>query len=153
MVYRLNHTPSNMTAHTPNAVAAAMFAKDLTAHDLNIELLAVGAGTAALCMRVRQAMTNGVGTAHGGYIFTLADTAFAYACNSGNQMAVAADCSIQFLRPAFAGNMLKAVARQTATAGRMGVYDVLVTDADSGAVIATFRGKSALIQGTHLPET
>jgi acyl-CoA thioesterase len=141
-----------MINHTPAAVAAAMFAKDITAHDLNIALLEVGAGIATLTMTVRESMTNGVGTAHGGYIFTLADTAFAYACNSRNQFAVAADCSIQFLRPAYAGSVLKAVATETALAGRTGVYDVLVTDATTGEVIATFRGKSAKIKGTHLPE-
>jgi acyl-CoA thioesterase len=141
-----------MTIHTPAAVAAAMFAKDTTAHDLGMQLLSVGAGTATLTMRVRESMTNGVHTAHGGYIFTLADTAFAYACNSSNQFAVAADCSIQFLRPAYAGNVLKAIAIETAVVGRTGVYDVIVSQADSGEVIATFRGKSAQIKGMHLPE-
>jgi acyl-CoA thioesterase len=141
-----------MTTHSPSAVAAAMFSKDTTAHDLDIQLLDVSAGTATLTMVVRETMTNGVHTAHGGYIFTLADTAFAYACNSGNQFAVAADCSIQFLRPAFAGTVLKAVAIETALVGRTGVYDVLVSDATSGEIIATFRGKSAQIKGTHLPE-
>ncbi len=141
-----------MSAHSPAAVAAAMYAKDTTAHDLNMQLVTVGAGTATLTMTVRESMTNGVHTAHGGYIFTLADTAFAYACNSGNQFAVAADCSIQFLRPAFAGSELKAVATETAVAGRTGVYDVVVTDNATNEVIATFRGKSAQIKGTHLPE-
>jgi acyl-CoA thioesterase len=141
-----------MTIHSPSAVATAMYAKDTTAHDLGMQLLAVGAGTATLSMVVRESMTNGVHTAHGGYIFTLADTAFAYACNSGNQFAVAADCSIQFLRPAFAGSVLKAVATETAVVGRTGVYDVVVSDATSGELIATFRGKSAQIKGTHLPE-
>jgi acyl-CoA thioesterase len=141
-----------MTAHSPAAVAAAMYAKDTTAHDLGMQLIDVDTGSATLTMLVRQSMTNGVGTAHGGYIFTLADTAFAYACNSGNQFAVAADCSIQFLRPAFAGTMLKAVATETAVVGRTGVYDVVVSDAASSELIATFRGKSAQIKGTHLPE-
>jgi acyl-CoA thioesterase len=141
-----------MTAHAPAAVAAAMFSKDTTAHDLDMQLVAIGAGRATLTMVVRETMTNGVGTAHGGYIFTLADTAFAYACNSGNQFAVAADCSIQFLRPAFAGTVLKAIATETAVVGRTGVYDVVVSDASSGEIIATFRGKSAQIKGTHLPE-
>ncbi len=140
------HKPS------PAAVAAAMYANDKTAHDLNIELVAIGEGCATLTMAVRQVMTNGVNTAHGGYIFTLADTAFAYACNSRNQFAVAADCSIQFLRPAFAYTVLVAVATEIAVVGRTGVYDVLVTDASTGEVIATFRGKSAQIKGTHLPE-
>jgi acyl-CoA thioesterase len=141
-----------MNQHHPTAVAAAMYAKDTTAHDLNMQLLTVDAGTATVTMLVRESMTNGVNTAHGGYIFTLADTAFAYACNSRNQFAVAADCSIQFLRPAFAGNVLKAVATETAVVGRTGVYDVVVCDAASGEVIATFRGKSAQVKGTHLPE-
>jgi acyl-CoA thioesterase len=141
-----------MGAHSPSAVSAAMYAKDTTAHDLCMQLVAVGAGTATLTMVVREKMTNGIGTAHGGYIFTLADTAFAYACNSGNQFAVAADCSIQFLRPAFAGTVLKAVATETAVVGRTGVYDVVVSDVASGEIVATFRGKSAQIKGTHLPE-
>jgi acyl-CoA thioesterase len=141
-----------MGAHSPCAVAAAMYAKDTTAHNLGMQLVTVGAGTATLTMVVRETMTNGVHTAHGGYIFTLADTAFAYACNSGNQFAVAADCSIQFLRPAFAGSQLMAVATETAVVGRTGVYDVVVSDATSGELIATFRGKSAQIKGTHLPE-
>lgn len=141
-----------MSTHSPAAVAAAMYAKDTTAHDLGMQLLEVGAGTATLTMKVRESMTNGVHTAHGGYIFTLADTAFAYACNSGNQFAVAADCSIQFLRPAFAGELLQAVATETAVVGRTGVYDVVVTEVTSGNIIATFRGKSAQIKGTHLPE-
>ncbi len=141
-----------MSVHSPTAVAAAMYAKDTTAHDLDMQLVTVGAGTATLTMKVRESMTNGVHTAHGGYIFTLADTAFAYACNSGNQFAVAADCSIQFLRPAFAGEVLQAVATETAVVGRTGVYDVIVTEVTSGNIIATFRGKSAQIKGTHLPE-
>jgi acyl-CoA thioesterase len=138
--------------HTPAAVATAMFAKDITAHDLNMTLVSVGLGAASLTMPIAPRMSNGVGTAHGGYIFTLADTAFAYACNSRNQFAVAADCSIQFLRPAFAGQVLQAVATETAVAGRTGVYDVVVSELASGEVIATFRGKSAQIKGTHLPE-
>lgn len=140
-----------MASFTPEQVAQAMFAKDVTAQNLDMKLIAVGSGCASLSMRITASMTNGVRTAHGGYLFILADTAFAYACNSDNQYAVAADCSIQFLRPAHEGSELLAVASHTATAGRTGVYDVLVTDATSGEVIATFRGKSAKIAGAHLP--
>jgi acyl-CoA thioesterase len=141
--------------HSPTAVAAAMHANDTVAQQLNMAVLDVTHGSARVSMIITRAMTNGVGTAHGGYIFTLADTAFAYACNSYNQFAVAADCSIQFLRPAYAGDTLLATATETATAGRTGVYDVLVTRAtDAGGVdiIATFRGKSAQVKSTHLPE-
>ena len=139
-------------APTPAQVAAAMLANDAVAHDLSMQLLAVGCGSAELTMTIEPRMTNGVGTAHGGYIFTLADTAFAYACNSSNQFAVAADCSIQFLRPAHSGSVLRAVASEVVLVGRTGIYDVLVTDAASGETIATFRGKSARITGTHLPQ-
>lgn len=143
----------NPVAHpTPAQVAAAMHANDAVAHDLNMQLVSVGDGCAELTMTIEPRMTNGVHTAHGGYIFTLADTAFAYACNSSNQFAVAADCSIQFLRPAHAGSVLRAVASEVVWVGRTGIYDVLVTDAASGEVVATFRGKSARIVGTHLPQ-
>jgi acyl-CoA thioesterase len=138
--------------HSPELVAAAMLGNDAVAHDLKMQLISVGDGCAELTMTIAPQMTNGVNTAHGGYIFTLADTAFAYACNSSNQFAVAADCSIQFLRPAFAGSVLRAVANEVVLVGRTGVYDVLVTDLTSGEVIATFRGKSARIAGTHLPQ-
>ena len=129
-----------------------MYANDTAARSLGMQLIDVGAGTATLSMLINETMTNGVQTAHGGYIFTLADTAFAYACNSNNQFSVASDCSIQFLRPAFAGSVLKAVATETALVGRIGIYDVLVSDTASGELIATFRGKSAQIKGTHLPK-
>ncbi len=141
--------------HSPTAVAAAMHTNDTVAQQLNMAVVDVGCGSASVSMTITPAMTNGVGTAHGGYIFTLADTAFAYACNSYNQFAVAADCSIQFLRPAYAGDTLLATARETATVGRTGVYDVLVTRAMATGdveIIATFRGKSAQVKGTHLPE-
>ena len=129
-----------------------MLANDQTAHALGMVLMAVGAGSATLTMPVQTTMSNGVGTAHGGYIFTLADTAFAYACNSSNTYAVATDCSIQFLRPAYAGMVLKATATQTALKGKTGIYDVLVSNVANEEIIATFRGKSTQIKGTHLAE-
>lgn len=141
--------------HKPSAVAAGMYANDTVAQQLNMAVLGVEHGSARVSMTITPAMTNGVGTAHGGYIFTLADTAFAYACNSYNQFAVAADCSIQFLRPAYVQDTLTATAQETATAGRTGVYDVVVTRAMAAGeteIIATFRGKSAQVKGTHLPE-
>ena len=153
-----NPLPST-SRHTPKAVADAMYAQDTVAQDLRMQIMAIGAGSAAVSMTVQQSMLNGLGTAHGGYLFTLADTAFAYACNSRNQHAFAVDCNIQFLRPAYAGDTLLATATETATAGRTGVYDVVVkrtmasnATANDTEIIATFRGKSAQVKGTHLPE-
>jgi acyl-CoA thioesterase len=128
------------------AAAEAMWASDAASQGLGMEILAAGPGTAQLAMTVTPAMTNGHGTAHGGFIFALADSAFAFACNSHNERAVAAHCSITYLRPGKAGKRLVATAREVSRAGRSGIYDVEV--AQEGEVIALFRGHSRLIGGT-----
>ncbi len=115
-----------------------------------------GEGFARVSMRVTPAMLNGVGCAHGGVIFTLADTAFAYACNSRNIANVAQQASIAFLNPAFEDEHLVADAREVAVEGRTGVYAVTVTAAD-GRVIASFSGLSrtlgrALVEPDPAPE-
>jgi acyl-CoA thioesterase len=97
-------------------------------------------------MKVRQDMVNGHAICHGGMLFTLADTAFAYACNSYNLNTVASACHIDFLAPAHLNDSLVAVAVERAQSGRSGVYDVSVTTAE-GKIVALFRGKSARIQG------
>lgn len=133
-------------------VARLMAADDRATQHLGIELLDIGPGRARMRMRVRRELTNGHGICHGGYIFLLADTTFAYACNSHNQRAVAAGCSIEFLAPAHEGDVLTADGVEQHLAGRHGVYDMSVHD-QHGKLIALFRGKSATIKGRFFEET
>ena len=123
------------------ACADSMLNGDRAVASLGITLEAVGPGTARMAMPVAAHMVNGHGMCHGGYIFALADSAFAFACNSFNERAVAAQCSITFLRPAQQGETLVATAERRADAGRTGLYDARVTTTD-GTVIAEFRGHS-----------
>jgi len=132
------------------AAARAMWDADNASPALGMALMAVTPGTATLTMTVRRDMTNGHGTCHGGFIFTLADSAFAFACNSYNQRAVAQMASVSFLAPALEGEVLTAHATELWRQGRGGVYDVRVTRAD-GSVIAEFRGHSRTVKGTHVP--
>lgn len=134
------------------ASARAMWNDDLATRSLGIALDAVGPGSATLSMTVRDTMTNGHKMCHGGYIFTLADSAFAFACNSYNQRVVAQMATITFLAPAQLGDRLTATAREVTRQGRSGIYDITVTN-QHGARIAEFRGHSRSIKGTHLPET
>lgn len=106
-------------------------------------------GFTRLSMVLRQDMTNGYGTAHGGMIFALADTAFAYACNSRNNATVAAGASIIYLAPAQVGDTLIAEAREEAHAGRSGAYTVSVTTFE-GKVVANFQGQSRTVGGAIL---
>ncbi len=128
-----------------DASAQSMWARDHVARALGMQLVDVGPGRALLRMPVRRDMVNGHGICHGGMIFTLADTAFAYACNSGNQVTVASAAQIDFIAPAREGETLVAEAIERTAAGRSGVYDVTV-HAD-GRMIALFRGKSHRIGG------
>ncbi len=98
-------------------------------------------------MTLTRSMTNGHRVGHGGFIFLLADTAFAYACNSYNQRCVAQHCSITFLKPAREGSRLTATAREIRRVDRSGVYDISVID-DAGAPIAEFRGHSRTVSGS-----
>ncbi|WP_421701458.1 hydroxyphenylacetyl-CoA thioesterase PaaI [Aliiroseovarius sp.] len=132
--------------------AAAMWAGDRASQDAGMTLIAVGPGTATITMPIRADMANGHGIAHGGYIFTLADSAFAFACNSYNKNVVAQHNSITYLAPGQIGETLTATAREVALAGRSGIYDVLVTGED-GREIAQFRGHSRQIGGQHFDET
>ncbi|MBC5811714.1 MAG: hydroxyphenylacetyl-CoA thioesterase PaaI [Candidatus Eremiobacteraeota bacterium] len=118
-----------------------MYARDRVARDLAIEIIEVRAGYARCEMTVAERMLNGHDLCHGGYIFTLADTAFAYACNARNHVNVALQCSISFAAPAREGDRLAAVCEERVKSNRTGTYDVTVTGA-SGAVLALFRGTS-----------
>ena len=132
------------------ACAEAMWQQDDASKGLGMEIVEVRAGQATLTMTIKPHMVNGQRIAHGGFIFTLADSTFAFACNSHNERAVAAQCSISFIRPGKLGERLTATAREVSRNGRSGIYDVRVT-AEDGVVIAEFRGHSRVIGGTWLP--
>ena len=131
--------------------ARAMWNDDSTSQRLGMSLDHIAPGAATLTMTVTDQMTNGHGTCHGGYIFTLADSAFAFACNSYNQRAVAQQAAITYIAPAHLGDRLTAQAREVSRKGRGGIYDIRVTN-QIGDHIAEFRGHSRTIKGTHLPE-
>jgi len=133
------------------AVAQAMWDKDLASRSLGMSLDSAGPGTATLSLTITAVMTNGHKTCHGGYIFTLADSAFALACNSYNQNTVAQHCSVTFLRPAFEGDRLTASAREVSRIGRGGIYDIKVTN-QNGEHVAEFRGHSRTIKGMPISE-
>ena len=132
------------------ACAKAMWDDDNATRHLGMALVSVAPGEAVITMTVSEIMTNGHGTCHGGYMFTLADSAFAFACNSYNQNTVAQHCSVTFLRPAFAGDRLSASAREVSRIGRGGIYDITVTN-QNGEHVAEFRGHSRTVKGTPIP--
>ncbi len=133
------------------ACADAMWKEDDASKGLGMEILQIRAGEATLAMTVQPNMVNGHGIAHGGFIFTLADSAFAFACNSHNERAVAAQGNISFIRPGKLGDRLVATAREISRTGRSGIYDVRVTV--DGTVIAELRGHSRTIGGGWVPAT
>lgn len=130
-------------------IAGLMWADDRASRALGMELLEVRSGYARIRMPVRRDMTNGHGICHGGFMFLLADSTFAFACNSHNQRAVAASAEIHFLAPAQEGDVLTAEGVELHVAGRSGVYDMRVTD-QAGRLVALFRGKSATIKGQFI---
>jgi acyl-CoA thioesterase len=127
-----------------------MYERDPASQALGMALDAIRPGYARMSMRVRDDMLNGHGTCHGGYIFMLADSAFAFACNSHNFNTVGAGCTIDYLAPGRAGDVLVADAVEQALSGKTGVYDVVVTDQD-GRKVALFRGKSHRVAGHVVP--
>jgi acyl-CoA thioesterase len=129
-----------------DAAAAALYPRDRASHALGIKLLAVGPGSASMQMTVREDMANVHNTCHGGLIYTLADSTFAYACNSHNKNAVAVTCLIEYMRPAFVGDVLTATGGEQGIVGRNGVYDIRVEN-QKGELVALFRGKSTQIKG------
>jgi acyl-CoA thioesterase len=133
------------TSENPQALAEAtansMYARDHATQALGIKIMAIKPGLASMQMVVQKTMLNGHQTCHGGYIFTLADSAFAFACNSYNIQAVAAGCSIEYLAPAYEHDVLTAQAQEQSRTGRTGIYDVAVMNQDDKK-IALFRGKS-----------
>ena len=135
------HSPDDLA----RACAEAMWKDDDASQGLGMEILEVKAGEAVLAMTIQPHMVNGHGIAHGGFIFLLADSAFAFACNSRNERTVAAQCDISFVRPARLGDRLLARAREISKTGRSGIYDVSVTVDDTA--IAELRGHSRSVGG------
>lgn len=131
---------------TAERSAQAMYDRDKTSRSMGMALGPVSPGRAEMTMTVRDDMMNGHGTCHGGFIFTLADSTFAFACNSHNKVSVAASADISFLRPARLGDTLTAIAREIHLEGRNGIYDVEVRNG-AGEVVAQFRGKSRTVRG------
>lgn len=133
------------------ACADAMWKEDNASSGLGMEITDIKAGLATLTMAVKPHMVNGHGIAHGGFIFTLADSAFAFACNSRNDRAVAAHCNISFIMPGRLGDRLVATAREISRTGRSGIYDVRVAVND--VAIAELRGHSRTIGGVWLSDS
>lgn len=131
------------------ACADAMWKEDDASKGLGMEIVGIKPGVAILTMTIRPHMVNGHGIAHGGFIFTLADSAFAFACNSHNDRTVAAQCHISFIRPGKLGDRLVATAREISRTGRSGIYDVRVSVDDTA--IAELRGHSRTVGGQWVP--
>jgi acyl-CoA thioesterase len=128
------------------ASASALWSRDRATQGLGMAIEQIGPGHAVMTMPVRIDMLNGHDTCHGGFMFLLADSAFAFACNSYNRNTVAAACHIDFLAPARLGDVLEAEALERSRAGRTGVYDITVR-VRGGKTVALFRGKSYRIEG------
>jgi acyl-CoA thioesterase len=129
--------PQALAAH----VGAGMFAEDAASRGLGMAVEAMGPGYARISMTVRPDMLNGFKICHGGFITTLADSAFAFACNSSNELTLAAGIVVEFLAPAKLGDRLVAEAKEVTLVGRSGIYDVTVTN-QIGQVVAVLRGRS-----------
>ena len=127
--------------------AAAMFERDRASQGLGMHIVEMAPGRARVTMRVRDDMVNGHAICHGGFVFTLADSAFAFACNSHNQATVAAGATVDFLAPARAGDELIAEASEVWRSRRTGIYEVTVTTGQ-GVKVALFRGRAHQIDGT-----
>jgi acyl-CoA thioesterase len=141
-----DHNPASSAIDLAHRVAARMFESDRASQALGMSIASVSPGNATLTMTVRSDMVNGHAICHGGLIFTLADSAFAFACNSYNFNTVAQGCTIEYLAPAHQGDVLTANAQERSLSGRTGVYDVEVKN-QRGETIALFRGKSYRIKG------
>jgi acyl-CoA thioesterase len=135
------------TLEQARAAVQSMFRTDRASQNLGLEILDVAPGSVHVSMTVRPEMVNGHGLCHGGVIFTLADSAFAFACNSHGEAMVAAGASIEYLAPTPAGERLTALATEISRSARHGVYDVRVTTS-SGETVALFRGRSARLRSS-----
>jgi|SRR5438105_8424757 len=133
--------------HTAELVRERMFANDRASRSLGMQVTAIAPGRARITMAVREDMLNGHAICHGGFVATLADSAFAFACNSYNELTVASGFAIDLIAPSRLGDVLTAECSEVAKSGRTGVYDAIVTN-QRGERIAVFRGRSHTIKGT-----
>lgn len=138
--------PTDAAQALAERACAVMFANDHASQGLGIAIAAIAPGRATATMTVRQDMLNGFGLCHGGFITTLADTAFAFACNSYNEMTLASGIDAEFLKGAKLGDRLQADAREQSQAGRLGVYDIAVRN-QHDELIALVRGRSYRLRG------
>lgn len=144
-----NRTPQQLA----DACATALYERDAASQALGMELLGAGPGSAQVRMKIRADMLQGHKTCHGGILFSLADSAFAFACNTYDEVTVAIGCSIDYIAPAFGDDVLTAQAFEQSRSGRTGNYDVRIEN-QHGQLIAIFHGKSYKVRGTVLdPET
>jgi acyl-CoA thioesterase len=134
------------TVRRAREVVRSLYEADLASQSLGIEIIDVAPGSVRIAMTVRADMVNGYGMCHGGIVFALADSAFAFACNSHGDPMVAAGASIEFLAPTPRGERVIATAAEVSRSARHGIYDVAVADA-SGTVLAQFRGRCARLRG------
>lgn len=140
-----------MTDLTPQKLAEscseAMFSRDQASQQLGMKIISVAPGRAVMTMLVKNHMIQGHNSCHGGYLFILADSTFAFACNSYDKATVASGCSIEYVTPAKEGDVLTASAEELSRGNRTGVYDITITNQD-GQVVAYFRGKSYQVRGS-----
>lgn len=132
--------------------ATAMFARDIASKDLGITLKEIGPGHAVMCMEIKPSMANGDGVCHGGLLFSLADTAMAFASNSHNEVYVAIGASIEFLAPGRIGETIVAEATEEHRRGRTSAYSVALADS-SGDRIAQFLGRTYRVRGTVIEDS
>lgn len=140
-----------MTDLTPQqlaeACAEAMFSRDQASQQLGMKIVSVAPGRAVLTMTVDNRMIQGHGACHGGYLFTLADSAFAFSCNTYDKATVASGCNIEYVSPAKEGDLLTATAEERSRGNRTGIYDITITN-QADQVVAYFRGKSYQVRGS-----
>ena len=135
--------------HSPRDVTEAIFAKDKASQLLGMTVVEVSEGHAVVTMTIGPEMLNGLGVCHGGFIFSLADSAMAFSSNASNRYALATNAEIDWVRPGQLGSTLTATATERHHKGRNGITDVVVTD-ENGEAIALFRGRTRQVDGKHL---
>lgn len=140
-------TPQITPQQLAEACAEAMFSRDQASQQLGMKIISVAPGRAVLTMTVDNRMVQGHGACHGGYLFTLADSAFAFACNTYDKATVASGCTIEYVNPAKEGDLLTATAQELSRGNRTGVYDITITNQNQ-QVVAYFRGKSYQVRGS-----
>jgi len=146
-----NHSNNANEQQIAEACVKALWRDDTTSQSLGMQIESVAPGKVEMSMTVKENMVNGHRTCHGGFLFTLADSAFAFACNTYDQRSVAQHCNISYLAPAFSGDKLFATATEVSRKGRNGIYDVSINNAKEETIVE-FRGYSRTLPGTLLTD-